>query len=169
VRSRFRAAALGRLLDDVRRARRLGEAARRRSATSISATGTRPVRRPFETVLSARVHACAVGCRLMAREPAYHSSARARSVDRQDFERRVLAGDRVDLCVAGIWSDAVEEHADLDLPPLQVGAQHRHLPLVGQLATAECLRALADLQLALSVVSMNASPHRVSSTAASRE
>ena len=45
--ARFRAAALGRLLDDGRRARRLGEAARRRSATSTSATGTRPAsRRP---------------------------------------------------------------------------------------------------------------------------
>lgn len=56
-----------------------------------------------------------MGCRLMAREPARHSGAGRRSVDPQDFEGRVFAGDRVDLRVAGVWSDAVEEHSDLDL------------------------------------------------------
>jgi hypothetical protein len=71
-----------------------------------------------------------------------------RSVDWEDFERRVRGGDREDVCVAGLRSDAGEEGADLELPPLQVGTQYGHLLLIRQLATPECLCALADPQLA---------------------
>src|SRR3954454_5265257 len=69
-------------------------------------------------------------------------------MNREDFERRVLTDDREDLGVAGVGSDPVEEHADLELPPLQVGTQHRNLLLIGQLSTAKCLGASADPQLA---------------------
>src|SRR4051812_14553753 len=82
-----------------------------------------------------------------SRAPSRHASQR--SVDGEDFERRVLTDDREDLCVAGVGSDPIEEHADLELPPLQVGAQHRNLLLIRQLSTAKCLGASADPQLPL--------------------
>ena len=68
-------------------------------------------------------------------------------MDRQNLERRVLGGDREHLCVVGVWADTVEARANLELPQLQLGTQHWHLLLIGQLATPEGLRALADPQL----------------------
>jgi hypothetical protein len=56
------------------------------------------------------------GCGLVACRPAYRCGAGAAFSERQDFEGRVLVDDRVDLRVAGVWSDAVEEHSELDLP-----------------------------------------------------
>jgi hypothetical protein len=48
------------------------------------------------------------------------------------------------------WSRVrpVEEPTHLDLSPFQVGAQHRHLLLIGQLTAAEHLRAPAEAQFA---------------------
>ena len=66
---------------------------------------------------------------------------------RQDFENRVLGGDVEDLCVAGVWPNAVKEGADLELPPLQVSTQDWHLLLIRQLAPLESLRTPAGPQL----------------------
>src|SRR5437764_813031 len=49
-------------------------------------------------------------------KPRSSSVASQRSMIREDFERRVLTGDREDLRVAGVGSDPVEEHAHLELP-----------------------------------------------------
>ena len=55
---------------------------------------------------------------------------------------------RCELGVGGVAAHAVEEHTDLRLPPLQVGAQDRGLVGVGDLGRLERLGAAADAQLA---------------------
>lgn len=50
-----------------------------------------------------------------------------------DEEDRVAGGDGQQLLVRGIVVDTLEEGADLELPPLQVGPEDGRLLLVGEL------------------------------------
>ena len=67
---------------------------------------------------------------------------------REYFERRVFGCDGQDLVVAGVWPGALEEDADLCLPPFEVGPQDRYLLLVSEFPAAEGLGAPADAQFA---------------------
>jgi hypothetical protein len=60
---------------------------------------------------------------------------------------RVAGCDREQLLIGGVRADAREEDADLELPPLQVGAQQRGRVRVSQLGGSETLRAPANPQL----------------------
>src|ERR1700729_1671306 len=80
---------------------------------------------------------------------------------RKHLERRVLGSDGTELVVGGGWAGALEEDADLCLPPLEVGEQHWHLLVRGEFAAAEWLRALAQAQLARARGSQVAHPLRL--------
>src|SRR3569833_373810 len=62
-------------------------------------------------------------------------------------EDRVTRCDLEQLLVGGGRVDAVEEHADLELPAPQVGAQDLRLHLVGHLGRGEDLDPAAEVQL----------------------
>src|SRR5918994_1481154 len=66
---------------------------------------------------------------------------------REDLEGRMAGGDRAELVVGGVGAHALEEHADLNLPALEVGPQHRDLLVVAELARPEVLDLLADPEL----------------------
>jgi hypothetical protein len=57
--------------------------------------------------------------------------------------RRVLA----QFCIRRVWADPIEEHADLELPLLQVRPQQRGLLVVGELDRTELLHAPAKTSL----------------------
>lgn len=65
---------------------------------------------------------------------------------RCDPEDRVIRGDPTELRFWRVGTDAVEEHADLELPALEVGAQEWRLLAVGDLSGRERLRSLAEQQ-----------------------
>jgi hypothetical protein len=69
-------------------------------------------------------------------------------IGREYLERWVFRRNGADLVIARVWADALEEDPDLCLPPLQVGAQHRYLLVVGELPAAEALGASAHAQFA---------------------
>ena len=60
----------------------------------------------------------------------------------------MIGRDGADLLIGGVRADAAEEHPDFRLPPLEVGTHYRHFLIVGELAPAERLGALADPELA---------------------
>ena len=64
-----------------------------------------------------------------------------------DFERG-WRRDGEELFVGGVGANPVEEGADLELPALQVGAEHGDLLVVAELAAAERLDLLPHPQLA---------------------
>src|SRR4051794_13727168 len=63
------------------------------------------------------------------------------------LEHRVARSDAPKLGVGRVGADALEELADLPLPPAQVGAQHVDLGIVGDLDRGERLDPAADAQL----------------------
>jgi hypothetical protein len=75
----------------------------------------------------------------------------ATALARLDAEDGVAGRDLAELGLGGLGVHAVEEHADLEPPALEVGAQQRGLDLVGQLDHAHVFRAAADAQLGLAV------------------
>src|SRR5271165_59810 len=68
-------------------------------------------------------------------------------LDSKHFECRVPGRDGANLVIAGVRPGAFEEDPDLRLPPLEVGAQHRHFLIVSELPAAKVLSMLAQAQL----------------------
>src|SRR3569833_1201172 len=68
-----------------------------------------------------------------------------RSAEKEDG---VAGGDLQQLPVRGVRADAVEEHADLELPALEVGPEDVRLVLVGHLGGGEDLHPAAEVQFA---------------------
>src|ERR1022692_4778129 len=66
------------------------------------------------------------------------------SVDQED---RVAGCHLQQLGIRRVRADAVEEHSDLELPPLQVSPQNVRLLIVGKLGRREALGAPADPEL----------------------
>src|SRR3984885_9364359 len=65
------------------------------------------------------------------------------------------------LLSRGVWPNAVEEHTDLKLPALQVGAQDRWLIVIRKLDSGEVLAARTNQQPTLPAGSQVAHPLRV--------
>ena len=59
-------------------------------------------------------------------------------------EDRMVRSDTTDLAVRSICADAVEEHADFHLPPLEISAKHLDLLVVGELRRPERLGVASD-------------------------
>jgi hypothetical protein len=76
-------------------------------------------------------------------------------------EHRVVRRDPPKLLIARVRSDAVEEHADLGLPALQVGAEQRRLLVVEELGGGERLGATAKPQPPRAASAEVADPLRV--------
>jgi hypothetical protein len=66
-----------------------------------------------------------------------------------DLEDRVVRGDRQQLVVGAVRSDAVEELTDLPLPSTQIRPQDRRLVPIVQFLHTDGLGASADAQRAL--------------------
>src|ERR671910_649525 len=79
--------------------------------------------------------------------PACGTGTRDGSRGREHLEGRMAGGDRAELVVGGVGAHALEEHADLDVPALEVGPQHRDLLVLGELTRPEVLDLLADPEL----------------------
>src|SRR4029453_3961933 len=72
-----------------------------------------------------------------------------RKTSGRDAEHGVIRSDPPELGVGRRRAHAVEEDADLELPPLQVRAQDLDLVVVADLFGPEGLGVVADAQLAL--------------------
>ena len=114
------------------------------------------VRRPQESFPAAAGHhrllddtgatlALTRWCRTRQQAAAAVPPVRARLGDPED---RVTGRDLQQLGLGSVRADPVEEHADLELPALEVGPQHARLVRVGELGGGERLGAAAHPQLA---------------------
>src|ERR1022692_211496 len=80
--------------------------------------------------------------------PAARAAGQRHSGKSTDLEDRVAGSHLEQLRVRSIGSDTVEEHAHLELPPLQVSAQDLRLLTISQFGGSELLGLPAHPQLA---------------------